>query len=169
MFENFNIKLGIYFIIAAIIVLYGTNVMNDMYQALGALIYFVGSLYVCIIYGARWFSTSTDKPTWPPIINSCPDYLTYYERTIPGGTEKTCIDTIGVANGTVLKQWPKDGTVPRDNDSYFSLVTTTDNANGELCARAMAAGLRWEGITNGDGCISSDGTPGNAGSSAKCS
>jgi hypothetical protein len=157
----FNIKLCIYVIVCIIILTWGTMKVNDHYQMMGAVLYFAGALYVCIIYGIRWFGTPTSETTsWPPTINTCPDYLTYVERTKSGVKVPSCVDTIGVST-KAFEMIPK-GTDPTDpsTDSkyFFDLTTTTNNKNQELCERALNAGLTWEGITNGDGCISQNGT-----------
>jgi hypothetical protein len=165
MFENFNIKLVIYIIVCIIIVAYGSYQVFQHYQGIGAVIFFIGSLYICIIYGIRWFGASTDGVTsWPPTINTCPDYLTYYKRTVNGSSVDTCIDTVGVADQSVLAMYPSDGSTPDDDKFYFSLVTTTSDKNTELCNRAIAAKLTWEGVTNGESCIGSNGQPGSSGS-----
>ena len=168
MFEKFDIKFIIFMIAAGIIVAYGSFKVFEVYQGLGALIYFLGSLYTCFIYGTRWFGDNTDVPTsWPPIINTCPDFLTYYQRNNNGTKQDTCIDTVGVANPSVLAPWPKDGSAPTDSKYYFPFVKNKKSDNAELCAKAMTAGLTWEGITNGESCITANGTPGSSGSDAK--
>lgn len=167
----FDIKFIIYMIVSVIIVVYGTYQVLQLYQGLGALLFFIGSLYICIIYGIKWVGPGTDGPsTWPPQINTCPDYLTLFPRTINGNTEPSCIDTIGVANQGVLMKFPADGSTnpPSDPKYYFSLVTTSADKNSELCNKAIAAGLTWEGITNGESCITSTGQPGSAPGSAGC-
>ena len=154
MFEDFNIKLGIFIIAAIIIVGYGTYVVYGYYKGLGALLYFVGSLYVCIIYGTRWFGPSSDPVTsWPPIINTCPDYLSYYKRILSDGAHDTCIDTFGIADQSVLQQFPSDGTIPSDDSYYFSLETTNTDKKTAMCQQAIGAKLTWEGITNGESCV----------------
>ena len=55
---------------------------------------------------------------------------------------------------------------PTDDKYYFSLVTTTANKNTELCNRALNAKLTWEGITNGESCISITGAPTSTGGSS---
>jgi hypothetical protein len=38
----------------------------------------VGCLIVLVYFGLRWFGSRIEKPAnWPPVINMCPDYLTY--------------------------------------------------------------------------------------------
>jgi len=159
MFEDFNlkdfdIKLVIYVIGCILILTWGTYQILQAFQMLGAVIYFVGALYVCIIYGIRWFNknSSSSGTAWPPIINTCPDYLTYYERQVNGNVEPSCIDTIGVSKKNKMSIFPKNGSSTSDERCFFSLVTTTNDKNAELCRRAIDAGLTWEGITNGESC-----------------
>jgi hypothetical protein len=77
---------------------------------------------------------------------------------------------MGVAKGGMLQVFPKDGVTntPVDNNYYFDLTTTTANKNAELCKRAMSYGLTWEGITNGEACIGSNGATTASGGSATC-
>jgi hypothetical protein len=129
---------------------------------LGAIIFFVGTLYVCIIYGIRWFNNASSRATvWPPVINTCPDYLTYYERKKNGKIEPSCIDTIGVAKKNGLKIFPKDGDSNSDDGCFFTIPAT----NAEKCQQTINAGLTWEGITNGESCVinTSGGTSGISG------
>jgi hypothetical protein len=117
---------------------------------LGAIIFFVGTLYVCIIYGIRWFNNASSSGTaWPPVINTCPDYLTYYERKKNGKIEPSCIDTIGVSKKNGLKIFPKDGDSNSDDACFFTIPAT----NAEKCQQTINAGLTWEGITNGESCV----------------
>jgi hypothetical protein len=117
-------------------------------------------LVVLILFGLKWFGSSSPV-NYPPQINTCPDFLTYYERTDSqtGIKLKTCIDLVGVSKNGQLKRFVKDIETqqePSGDDSYFSLDTVSSNAipkRNELCNRAMMAGLTWEGITNGDSCI----------------
>jgi len=176
----FNIYLGIYIIAALFIVGGGTYKLYGMEQMYGAFLFFAGVLYIFVIYGLRWFGSASSlfaqtPVSWPPTINTCPDFLTYYGRKMPDGTVKdTCIDFIGVSKNGALKVFPNDGTTnqPTAENYYFSLTTTSTDAtrkNAELCQSAILHGLTWEGITNGESCIaappSMEGPPG---SSAGC-
>jgi len=139
-----------------------------MKQSLSALIFFLGSSIVSIIFGMKWFNENgvfaKTPVSWPPVINTCPDYLTYYKRTkgtSPSApTENTCIDTIGVST----KDFPKMVKKPSEetDDKYFFILDTglTDPIKNkiELCKRAMEKGLTWDGITNGESCTASDGS-----------
>jgi hypothetical protein len=162
----FNIYPWIYSLIAIGIIGGGTYKLYGMNQSLGAFIFFLGSLALCIIYGLRWLrkpSIFSGAPvSWPPTINTCPDYLTYYSRKMPdGSTVDTCIDLVGVSRNGSLKLFPKSGIAPTTDDYFFTLSTKgSDPAsrNSELCQRAITFGLTWEGITNGESCIKPDGS-----------
>jgi hypothetical protein len=161
----FNIYLGIYIVAAILIGLGGTFSLVKGDQTVGAVLFFIGALLVFIVFGLKWFSpgsTFSETPvSWPPTINSCPDYLVYYGRAMPDGTTKqSCIDLIGVSKNGALKVFPKEGTPPTADDYYFSLATQSSDQtakNNELCQRAISAGLTWEGITNGESCITPSG------------
>ena len=167
----FNIYLGIYIVASLAIVGGGTKKLYDLEQSVGAFIFFAGSVSICVIYGLRWFGAANalfakTPVQWPPRTNKCPDYLTYYQRTKNGKQVDTCIDLIGVATNASLKTFPSDGTIPEDDGYYFDLTTTTSDPsdkNLELCNKAMTAGLTWEGITNGEGCITANGVVGRGG------
>lgn len=158
----FNIYLGIFIVVAIGVIAGGTFKIFKLDQSLGAILFFVGSFAVFIVYGLRWFASKgslfSETPVqWPPTINTCPDYLVYYGRKMPDGTvQDTCIDMIGVSKNGSLKVFPKSGTPPTTDDYYFSLATKSTDAsakNMELCQRTIAAGLTWEGISNGESCI----------------
>ena len=117
-------------------------------------------ILIFVFYGQRWFRGTdvigTYTGSWPPIINTCPDYLIYYNRN----GRDTCIDTLGVnrSNG-VLRPWTKEDTPqnpPADDTKYFNYVYKAAMKPEEvktLCNAAMATGLTWEGITNGESCV----------------
>ena len=51
---------------------------------LAAVLVFIGGLIIAIFFGIRWFDKLGGGDTgnkWPPVINTCPDYLTYFKRT----------------------------------------------------------------------------------------
>jgi hypothetical protein len=165
---EFNINLGIYIIVAIFTIAGGSYKFYSDSQNLAALLFFVGTLAVFIVFGQKWFSSnaifSKTPVSWPPTINTCPDYLVYYKRRKAGNlTEDTCIDLIGVSKDSSIKVFPKDQLFPKDpkqlspedNNYYFSLTTTTTSEEAkkkELCDRTKSMKLTWEGITNGDSC-----------------
>jgi len=162
----FNIYMGIFILVAVAVIAGGTYKVNELGMSAGAFLFFAGSLTIFIIYGIRWFAPNSifaqTPVSWPPTLNSCPDYLTFYGRTLPNGTKKNaCVDMIGVSRNGSLKVFPRGGgPEPVTDDYYFSLDTTASDPagkNNELCQRAMSNGLTWEGITNGESCILPDG------------
>ena len=163
-----NLYLILYGLIALAAWLIGVSKLYGMGMTLGAALYGVGTGFLLVTYGLRWFGSdksilSNAKVQWPPVMNTCPDFLTYYQRVkADGSKEDTCIDTLGVSrNPAALKRWPTDQSVPTEDTFYFSLTTIKTDAAGknqELCQRAILNGLTWEGITNGESCILPDGS-----------
>ena len=172
----FNIYLGIFIITAIFVIAGGSYKLVGLTYTLSAVIFFIGSLGIFIIFGAKWFSPNSifakTPVSWPTMTNTCPDYLIYYGRKTSNGIQDTCIDTIGVSKNGALKLFPK-GKEPSAGDYYFPLATKSSDPaarNQELCQRAMNCGLTWEGITNGESCISPDGevTPGSITPPSNC-
>lgn len=164
---EFNIYLGIYIVVCLAIAAGGTKKLYDMNQSICAIFFFIGVAIVCYLYGLRWFGTesaifSNTPVKWPPIINTCPDYLTYYKRTKADGTiQDTCIDLVGISKkctSSALRPFPKDATTPPTDDFYYFDLTTNgkDEASKykDYCNKANNAGVTWEGIYNGEGCVS---------------
>lgn len=178
--EDFNIYLGLYIVAAIIVIGGGSSYMFRSGRLTAAIIFIAGAIAVFTYYGIRWFGSDTSvfsqaPVQWPPVINTCPDYLIYYKRQkAPGQFEDTCIDKIGVSKNGELKRIPDDGDINDSNDSYFfSLQTTSTNPNdrlAELCRRCLQMGLTWEGICNGEDCSIPDagGNGGGNGGSNNC-
>lgn len=172
----FNIYLVIYIIFSIWVLVYCPYKLFSMNQPIAALILFIIALILLIIFGIKWFNQAgpfSQTPVSSPMVNTCPDYLIYYDRKMPDRTtQNTCIDTVGVSKNGTLSVYPKSG-VPTDNKYFFPLTTkSTDPAgrNTELCHAAVAYGLTWEGITNGEGCVGANGTVSGvvSGTSNKC-
>jgi hypothetical protein len=163
----FNIYMVIFIVIAVLVIAGGSYQLYGMQMGFSTIIFFAGALYVFIVYGIRWFGPNgmfnkAIPGSWPPVINTCPDYLTYYQRTQADGQKMdTCIDLIGVSKNNGLSKFDAQKGDSNPDSAFFSLKTvSTDGGkkNAELCQRAITAGLSWEGITNGDGCVSGDGS-----------
>lgn len=172
----FNVYLAVFIVVALTVVGGGTFSIYKIDQGVAALLFCVGAIAVFGLYGLRWFgakgSLFSETPvSWPPTINTCPDYLVYMSRTMPDGSKQdACVDPIGVSKNGSLKVFPKGGILPTSDDYYFSLVTASSDStkkNAELCQRAITFGLTWEGITNGESCITPAGpvAPGSNGGS----
>ena len=150
----------------------GTYQVYNTNEPPTAILFFIGSLILFIVYGLRWFgSKSLFTPAsgpWPPVINSCPDYLTYYQRTKGGIKKDTCIDTIGISKDkSLLPKFPTDGTIPESDTYYLELSGfSSDPAtkSTQLCNAAMTKMVTWEGVTNGESCVTrSTGTAASGG------
>ena len=176
-----NIYLILYGLISAALVLGGTVKLHGMGMVIGAVLFFIGGGFLIVTYGMRWFigekSLLSDAPVkWPPVLNTCPDFLSFHKRKkASGSTEDVCVDTIGVSmNSNMLKKFPSSGPVDEEDDSYFFPLATTKSdepsRNKEWCQRAILYGLTWEGITNGESCILPDGKKASpsSGSSDSC-
>lgn len=159
----FNIILGIYIIVAIVVIAGGSIKFYSSSQLIVALLFFIGSLISFVIFGKKWFDSSNSifsktPVSWPPTINTCPDYLVYLPQKLKdGSTEDACVDLIGVSRNGALKIYTQG------SNNYFSLKTNSSDSEQkkkELCDRAIQNGLTWEGITNGESC-----TIGSSGSS----
>jgi hypothetical protein len=174
----FNIYLGIYIVVAIAVIAGGTFKLTGSNQTIGGVLFAIGAIVVFTVYGLKWFGGkglfSETPVSWPTTINTCPDYLVYYGRKAPdGSTQDSCIDTIGVSKNGSLKVFPTNTAAPATDDYYFSLVTKSSDPaakNAELCQRAITLGLTWEGITNGESCITPSGpaAPGGGNGSGGC-
>jgi hypothetical protein len=164
----FNIYLILYIIVALFIVLRYTYILSGDGEGITAFFFFVGATSIFVVYGLRWFGgnaslLSNTPVSWPAVMNTCPDYLTYYSLTSGGKKYDMCIDLIGVSRNGGITKFPTGDTPPGpDATCYFPL--NTDNSDpekkrAELCQRTMAMGLTWEGISNGESCITPDGLP----------
>jgi hypothetical protein len=127
-----------------------------MWAAILCLILFI---LIFMFYGIRWFSNGKVigqySGSWPPLINTCPDYLVYYKRD----NRDTCVDLLGVNRSRgILRSWTQDDSStnpPADDAKYFPHVYKPNMSSADLrilCDTAQQAGLTWEGITNGDSC-----------------
>ncbi len=149
-----------------------------------AIVFLIGAILVFVYFGIRWFEKgglpggAAAAAKWPPVINTCPDYLVYYERkkTVSGVEvmERTCVDPLGVSRKPdVLAKWPNTAEAPGDDKYYFSLeladVKTDGEKRAKICERALDAGLTWEGVTDGFTCFET-GVPGGGagGAGAVC-
>jgi hypothetical protein len=148
------------FIIAAILVSGGGTAYFGMSgQYIGAGIFLVVSILCFVVFGLRWFGPQgqliNQTQNWPPALNTCPDFLTYFNRPASAGTtQPTCVDTIGVSRNGAIQKFPADGATnpPAGDNYYFRLIS--GESRGDLCTRLTQAGLTWEGIYDGENCLS---------------
>ena len=177
-------QLILYILFCIAIGLGGTVGLFRMNRALAATTYLVLSLLIFVFFGLRWFVYATgDVTKWPPVINSCPDYLTAFKRTVNGQSVDTCIDLIGVSTNASLKRFPASGIspsgsaeadCPSQNCYFFPMNVApggklTDNIT-QLCSYTRSAGLSWDGIINGASCVTTNNpnAPSAAAKAAMC-
>jgi len=152
-----NWYLVLYVLSSIMFLVYGTNKVYSTGQTRGV-IFAIGCLIVLVYFGLRWFGSKIDKPkNWPPVINMCPDYLTYVPR-LPG-----CIDMLGVTKSTsgITRTLPSDiGTVSKSNTNKVFEFTSEDVRAAKsvadlqaICNRCQAAGVTWEGVYDGVVCV----------------
>lgn len=148
------------YILLAIIV--GLSVAMNLFQTnrvWAGLIFTILSILIFIFFGTRWFSNGnvvgSYTGSWPPIINTCPDYLVHFKK----GKLNTCVDLLGVnRSGGALAPWSADDSQsnpPRATNKYFPFTYTPGMGQSQLkvlCDAAQQVGLTWEGITNGESC-----------------
>jgi hypothetical protein len=165
---NMNIAMISFILFAIIVGTGGTYSFYSSGRTVGALLFFIGAIAVFVFYGIRWFegknALGPEAPVnWPPYINTCPDFLTYYKRKTSTGLETdTCVDRIGVSRNSKLAIFPASGNVSNDDDKYFFPLKTDSEdparKRAQLCARTIDYGLTWEGVTDGETCFSPENT-----------
>jgi len=172
-----NIYLILYGLVALAALATGYMKLKNMGMSLGSGLFVLGGSLLLIAYGLRWFGAEGSilaqrTVEWPPVINTCPDYLTHYTRTKNGKKEEACVDTVGVSRNGILARFPSSGPAPDEEKYFFSLTTASKDESArrkELCDRAILNGLTWEGITNGESCILPDASQdGKASGTKKC-
>ncbi len=154
----------------------GTVGLFRMNRALAAATYLVLSILIFVFFGLRWFVYKTgDVSKWPPVVNTCPDYLTSYQRTVNGQKIETCIDLVGVSTNSGIRQFPSSGSPPSDNMFYFPMMYKDGAARltdpiSDLCNYTRDAGLSWDGVINGQACITANdpNAPSDAAKAAMC-
>ena len=167
-----NWYLVLYILASIVGLVYGTNKVYSTGQVRGVL-FAVGALIVLVYFGLRWFGSRINKPkNWPPVINMCPDYLTYV-KDLPG-----CVDVLGVTKSSsgLVKARPSElPTLKLGNSQKVFEFTSEDVAAAKsvdalkaICDRCQAAGLTWEGVWDGDVCVGISKHERDAGDKERC-
>jgi hypothetical protein len=175
--NKINYKMLVYIFLVIIIIVSSGNYLYKSERTVSAVFCSILFILIFVFFGQRWFNNSNSPTgiptpkTWPPVINTCPDYLTYYNA---GGTPN-CIDLIGITNSqynSIFNSWTSDDVTnpppSSASNKFFPAVyqagktdmTSTcsntscsgkgDNMNSKyyLNQLCIARGLSWEGITN---------------------
>lgn len=126
-------------------------------------IFAIGAILISGFYGYRWFYSNASSTTdvWPPVINTCPDYLTYV-GSLPGSNRPGCVDMLGVSkNGGLLKVLPSEISTSTGLGANKVFIytsadvkrATTSQELEPICKACMVAGITWEGVYDGDSCV----------------
>jgi hypothetical protein len=148
----------VFVILAIIFCTYPPMYFFKQNKNVAAFLTLVMFILIFTFYGLRWFSgavmagpAGAYSGNWPPYVNVCPDYLTYFEDA----TRKGCINRTSNPIGGL----PKANITPTNAQIFNHYATGTGVSNtydlknkNRACMKAIEKGLTWEGITNGDSC-----------------
>ena len=160
----------LYVVVSAMFLVYGTNKVYSTGQIRGV-IFGIGAGLVLAYFGLKWFGTVPVKnKRWPPVINMCPDFLTYVPN-IPSTNGSTtmvpgCVDLLGVTSSTnaasaFVKVLPTsistlNASMTTKVFPYTSVDVKSVSSTSDLqviCDACQNAGLTWEGVYDGDSCV----------------
>jgi hypothetical protein len=176
--NKINYKMIAYIFLVIIIIVSSGNYLYKSERTVSAVFCSILFILIFVFFGQRWFNntstSSTGIPipkTWPPVINTCPDYLTYYNA----GGVGTCIDLIGIVDSkyaSIFTSWTTSDVAnpppSSASNKFFPAIynagktdmtatcsNTTCTGTGDkqdskyyLNQLCMQRGLTWEGITN---------------------
>ena len=153
---NFNL---IVYIVVSIMMISGSFYLNfSNGKSTQAMILGIGFLLVSVIFGLRWFSSVFTAPTndsmvWPPVINTCPDYLTLMKVN---GTH-VCVDTVGASQQQdILSKWTNQNQTDAKYIFNLSLDKVGAARVSAICDSCKAAKITWEGVWDGDVCLNAE-------------
>jgi hypothetical protein len=140
-----------YVFLSLVIATGGSYVLASSGRIVAALVYFLGIIGIEAFFGMRWFNGTTakvaDAGPWPPVMNTCPDFLSLYYN----GDKAVCVDTIGVAPNGGIAKWTGNA------DDRFVFNLHLDKSGAErikaLCAESKAKMVTWEGVYDGSNCL----------------
>ena len=166
-----NFVLILYILFSIAVGAGGTYYLVKSDRTLGAFLYFIGAVLILTFYGLRWFSSDAlnvsrfPSKSWPPIVNACPDFLTYYERNVgsTGRKEAICVDMIGVGEGGIQKLTDVANVF---NDNFvFRLHNDKKGADRmrALCQECRMKKVTWEGVYDGVSCTATGAVPNASG------
>jgi hypothetical protein len=172
-FRTLNWGFILYTVVAIVGLVYGTKTVYEINETRGV-VFAICAFFVLMYYGGRWFGVSklSTSKNWPPVINMCPDYLTYVKR-ISG-----CVDMTGITSKSagLIKTLPSEvATVQRTNSQKVFEFTSEDVRDAKnvdtltkICDRCQTAGVTWEGVWDGDVCVGISKHEGDAARKERC-
>jgi hypothetical protein len=191
--STINWYLVLYVVLSIVFLVYGTKAVYPTGEIRGV-IFAIGTALVLFYFGLKWFGTPEATLTqWPPVINMCPDYLTFVPSIKSSSTATTtipgCVDMLGVSKSGVLhittssaltSLTRSENSSPGANYKVFPYsstdITTATAAGGtsgtekiqEICNACQTAGITWEGVFDGDTCIALNSYNNSKGALEKC-
>ena len=151
-----QLMLTIFIFINIILILGLTYRFYSSGQEFGALIVLGGFIGAAVVFGTRWFNASSQAASgagsWPPSINTCPDFLTLHTMD----SKNVCIDTVGVAKGTATTKLEKWSSSTQTDEKYKFNLHTDKSGQARvtaLCKECSDKGVKWEGVYDGLTCI----------------
>lgn len=150
----------LYILVAVGIGVGGPYLLVQTERTLSAFLFFVGAILVLTFYGLRWFNGDSLKSParkasqWPPVVNTCPDFLTL--TTVGSGTaaKRVCVDLVGVSTGGLMKTTSADQVNANNNNFIFNLFEDLKGQTriNRLCQECKDKGVTWEGVYDGVSC-----------------
>ena len=148
----------IFYLFSAFIVIPGTYFLLSLQKMYVArIIAPIGLIVLFILFGIQLYTVQGDyvssptSMTWPPSINTCPDFLSLYKIN---GTY-SCVDTAGVSTtGTLQKFVPvnETGTSQTPTEAHlFNLFLSDNDENRKknIKTECINKGVTWEGVYDG--------------------
>lgn len=139
-----------YIFLSFVIATGGAYVLGSSGRIIAAFVYLLGVVAIEAYFGMRWFQgmkvKASDAGPWPPVLNTCPDFLSLYYN----GDTAVCVDTIGVAPNGGIQKWAGNA------DARFMFNLHLDKSGPArakaLCDEAKAKMVTWEGVYDGGNC-----------------
>jgi hypothetical protein len=160
---TFNLKLTLFVLGSIAFGITGIMYFNNNKQYISMAIFIPLTLIILIVYGNRWFgpqgSANSTLSRWPPQINTCPDYLTYYKLSdSTGKSTEGCIDMVGISTNGGFQKVSEPSAIKSATDTSHFFPLIVGETRAALCGRLRTAGLTWEGVYDGVSCLSSNGS-----------
>jgi len=154
-----NYNLVAYVLFASVMIISMLNLLYRSERVIAAVAMLILFVLIFTFFGLRWFrygitsNSMNANATYPPVINTCPDYmsLTTIKRNGIMIDTKACIDTVGLGSGvTTWTTGTSDFSTP-DSAHYFTYIYEPNMSKDQIKAlkeQAIAKRLTWEGVTD---------------------
>lgn len=145
----------VFIVVALVLLLLGCYVIFKQNKQIEGILLFLFGIAAIFYYWIKFFKVKSEKGVWPPVINSCPDYLSEVSPSVTGYTQTVCMDFVGVAVPSQSRLVQADPTnIPKSTDSDFmnkSFIVPKSTDEEEdmtttICNQVRARGLTWAHI-----------------------